>query len=717
MGLACQINRDSTNGNIISVEAPNGEMSSLFNNLLNIVLEQDALNLWAYSYSPEFENLESSTRKDVNGEHFISTVLKRVKIDTTDSGIDNNDLLNISDSFSSIEDTDELQNILETSFYDSNGVFNPTKKSLKRHFTSNEITYILGDKDVQNNIKSLILKLRNSENQAVPSKRGLPTNEFTKFGKVKYRSTFDLNLIGVEDREEFDNIGMSLFGDLYTEELSNKLYNLYSNKQKLIVTDENGNIKYDDDILELFNSTLKTNIPNINLSSSIDTLLGIDVELFYEKEVEKIVNNIEEQAAKIGIDLSQLSNNMVENKSEEETKSFLRDLKDFTSLLFLDTAQDTDVNNFASKYAEYFNIERKPRYSITDKSDLSLLSIETEKNELDLFNDNSILKVNSEGIYQKINKEDATMDNFMQIVLDNKNILPKEAYYPTAFNSKNEFKPERVEDNNNIRLDILRWLNKTASKYYGTKDALQLVMAKVVFGHKLNTKEEDLTINTGFKGNVEYLTGEFLSDFNIEIAKEKQKNSLLYNKVLKHFGIDGKGIYIKTLNPDDIADITYLTPKNKSIYNNLREYTKISKRLDSKIKYTPITSDTQYISANTLKDIYINNPLILNEYKGDYEVSERGLIVLNNAEDFIRIGRDVYEKVEQTKNVSTYRYAGSQTSSLFNTMNNNVLVKESTYTGKHLNLLSNKNSSSNSYITTKTPKNKQIIEDSIDRCS
>lgn len=699
MGLACQIIKNNK-GDILAVEAPNGYTSKLYLDLLQITNDKKAaLDLWAYSYAQDFIDAEETAMLDENGEFTADTVLKRLKRDYTKAPLTTEEVLEVASSFPH-KNTQDLLVDLNDAFYQG-GLFKPTRDSLSKLYKPSEANYVLQSKEAQEEIKKLIAKLQGKEDVQLFPIIGTKTEEVTKYGKAK-TSDIDLTeLVGIEDFYEFRDKAKELLADSYTEETSDFLFNTTRDKQKIEVVDEQGNTQYNNSTYATLENTLITGVNNQQTDTLINVILSLDSDLF--GQAQPLFKSLKEQFLdRYGLQLPNFEQ-FVQTKSEFLVKEFLENLSNFTAIAAQDALEVQDVQDFANMYDEFFGIIKKPRYKVAKKSEYTLVAVESNKTEIELFKEQGLIKT-EEGAHHKIDKVTVTEEAFIEAVLENTDLLPNEAYYPSAYTTGGIFNQNKVKDTEEVRRDIKRYVATKASEFYGNDtEGRNIIMAKVAFGHPLQT--QDAVVYPNIEGvNMNYLTTDFHSDIYKDISKEKEKNSNIYNHVLKYLGFDSNGLFVTT-DDVNITNRFKNLPDNK-IYKSLRDYFKINKRLAhlDKAEYA--------IGVDQKRTLYVNNPLILKDYKGEKDTVGNKYAVKNTFDDFIRMNDVVYERVGGVANISLYEVAGkSLTNNIFTKTENKN--REITYTESDLKPLVYK-SQTQQHVKIKQPK-KEILE-SIGKC-
>lgn len=701
MGISCQIIKNNK-GEILAVEAPNGYSSILYNDLKKSLPEQSALDLWSYSYTDSFLENEQATERDENGEFLIDTVLKRLKKDYTQSPLSTEDIFELSESFPHTN-TQTLFSDLNQAFY-VGGIFNPTKESLSNLYSPSEISYILSNSQVQEDIKKLISQLQGADNIKLHPITGVRNNQITKFGKSKGIDVDVSELVGIEDVYKFDDTAKQVLGEAYTKELSDTLYKNLIDKQKIEITDEKGNPIYTNSTYSTLENTIRTGVSNANINILIDAALSLDEDLF--ERIDKILKEIKKEFLyNYGIDLINFDT-VLQTKPQENVRDFLEQINAFSALLAQDALEVEDVQDFSKLYNEFFNIEEEQKYKITEKSEDTLLAIETEKSELDLFKEQGLIKVD-DGLYHKVDVDTIAEEDFISLAIEDSSILPQEAFYPSAFTADNSFKQDKVKNTPEVRRDIKRFLTIKASQFYGEDvEGRQLVIAKLAFNHPLQIR--DIITNVDIEGlDVKYLTTSFHRDIYTEIVEQKDKNSSLYNTVLKYIGFDSRGIFLKT-GENSILNRFKSLP-DKGVFKHLKDYFKLNKRLSH---VADVSQDI--LDVNKKRDLYVNNPILLKEYKGEKDIVDGNYTIKNMFDDFIRIGDNIFERVGGLTNVSIYELSGTNSTKNIHkkTEHKNTEVK---YNELDLKNLTYKAAPSSKHVTIKKPK-KEVLEN-IDKCS
>ena len=152
------------------------------------------------------------------------------------------------------------------------------------------------------------------------------------------------------------------------------------------------------------------------------------------------------------------------------------------------------------------------------------------------------------------------------------------------------------------------------------------------------------TSYVNFTGDVQYLINDYVSDFYVDMLKEKQKNSTKWRNFYSNFEINERGINLK--NTDGIT-MSYV---NLYADDNLRQYSLLSKQMPNLQ-----VENVQEASLNNRRDAIVNNPQLIQYFDGDISIlNNQELIVKDATQDFIKIGGEIYENIKNNGNISLF---------------------------------------------------------------
>lgn len=617
MGVGCQIVRDD-NGSIINVEATNGETSVLYKDLQKKAGEQ-ALELWAYSYTPEFENLYYDKPKDINNEHLVSTVINSLFPQNLTNKIRPTDLLEIIKF--NVGSINELDRKLSNLFIGNRLVVNYQTLKNTALFDDNEISHILKS-NVKNDLNELVIKVRALSVEDEEFIDELPTDfskgfwngEYSKYGKKEYININIEDFVGLQDNEldnKVLNSGLPLFIDRYfnDESYQQEFRSRVSSLMKVPI-EINGKQLFLNDTEELLKNTVLKGVNNKGIIDSIATLRDLSYIVWQQniKEVNKLLNYIKERAFNIGIDLPNF------NGSMEETKELLDALEGFTDSLRFGITNLNNFKVFTEIYDRYYGVIKKPAYKVVNKQDKVLTYFEDLGTEIEAYNKGYILV--EPNIYQKVDTTQDIQSEFLKYVKVKKVL------------------PENIDVNNDKT--VMNYINSLVNSVYGkpSKEATEIIMLKIVHGNTLTTAQKLLP---KFDTDESYLTTDFLHDFRKEQIK---------NPIYSVFEIRDK-IYYSGGNETELN--TILSPMNTL----LMKYSRLSKDLAFNNLFP-----NKGLAEETIRELYKNNPSILPNFNGEYEIIDNKLLTYSQ-QDFIRLNDIVFEKSGSVGNKTAYSVVDS----------------------------------------------------------
>jgi len=179
--------------------------------------------------------------------------------------------------------------------------------------------------------------------------------------------------------------------------------------------------------------------------------------------------------------------------------------------------------------------------------------------------------------------------------------------------------------------------------------------------------------NANFTGDFEYLTTDFVSDFYIDILKEREKNSEIYKNFYSNFDINENGIYLKN---DDAITMSQI---NEYADENLRQYSIISKQMPLLVE-----QDIQSETKQVRRDAILNNPQNLEKYQGQFhKLNDNNIILKNSDEEFIKVEGNIFEAVDSDGNLTLYSRLNSVVGEYYNFNNKspktNVKIEDYSY--------------------------------------
>lgn len=629
------------NGEITSVRKPDGSPSELFQQALDYFGDrQQAIDAVAISQTQDFEDVVLYTTEEPS----LQKVLDYIK-DTNENKIlspqQNQDLKNSLISTNSVS-IEEFQDKVNKAFY-VNNLFNPTEQSLRNSglYTPYEIENILGDIQLQQRIKSALEGLNNSpidesqyEDYFDVTEYVEKTDEVNSFGKFSVVNPYVVEKTIVDalaapvSRTEFDEKLTDVPYPAYLENLNTEQE--YDRMRQYVRAEV-----WEDVDGEVTNTppnpflTIKKAEANTRTLRNIEGILAVPDVVLEENfdNVQVMLRDIETTLATEGLDVIGIS--------ERVDKPFLQALRDY---LFNPITEN--VINFEQAYSTYFEVDTAPK-TIAFKNlprNRNYVSLATEKSEDVLLEENNLLKV-GEDLYIKVRRQ--PIDDLYAVL----------ATYPQKF-------PPEINDEFKLR----EYVQQQSAKLQNIENPEyneEIYLLKTYFDAPINpspvidTAQEAIN-EEAYNGNTQYLTTEFVSDFYIEYLRQKLKNSEQFKNFYSNFTINNRGIAL--LNDDVITLNTinsWIDTINPSIAENLKQYSIISKQLPT--LGSVATVDTAVTAKDALRSQAVNYPYSIAPLQSEsLRLNEDVIVAKNSMQEFVRLGKDVYEAVQAKGNMSLY---------------------------------------------------------------
>lgn len=632
-------------GEIISVRKPDGSPSQLFQEALDYTGDrQKAIDLVAITQTEDFEEVVSYNTQEPSLQTVLDYVARENTNKKTLSAQQNQDLRNSLLSLN-IGDTELFTEKLNKAYY-KDYLFSPTQSSLTDSgiYTPYEVQNILSDISLQERIKSSLDALNNSEIEAydIDVANTLEgTNEINSFGKITTLNPYVvqadiINTLAAPSTQQELNDKMAELPYPNFLENSNP-EQIYRDMREYVKAeswqDNDGVIQSSvvDDTVSKINLGMKSETSARTLSD-IETILNLPQFATEQnsENIETVLKDLEISLAEQGLDVIGIS----ERIDDPSLKSFLGSLRNFLI--------NFNLQNFISIYNDFFgkDISLKTIALKPKNGDRNYVILNTNKAEDTLLIENGLLKVD-ENTYIKIRRQ------------------PIEQLYNILYSYQTEYRT--IEDYRAYIEQQTGLLDNVENP----DNAEELFLMKSYFNLPLNITTEIDTLQEAinedsFDGKMDYLTGDFIADFNIESLKQKQKNSLQWQSFYSNFEINNKGINLINNDPITINNLNqWIEEINPSMGKNLKQYSIISKQL-------PVLGgqDIEVLtSRDTERTIAINYPQTIDKITGDsYRIDDNTIISRNISDSFVRVGNDVYEGVEVRGNLTMYAKLPSNSS-------------------------------------------------------
>lgn len=618
------------------VFAKNGETSILYNRLNEIVGDKTiAKNLYALSETDVFKTTISTPLKkqspsefDKNGEispNYVIDFAKQYNI--TAGTLTPKERVELQNILVQNPNTNpsELLSALNRAFYDNNGLFNPSYEKLVQNglYTPYEANNILNDIDLQENIKSTLDRMGNTNVEEVffediPLKYADKKNNINSFGKLDIKNPYVEKQNIVQEYGGKENIDLDNITNVKLQKNTEGLQEELNSYKRLPYLIEKGG-----KLLPYVNPVINTNaiklIDDTQLISDLQILLNNPIELQQEKESLDFVQKLEKDLAKIGIDVVGLN----------QRSDYIDVLEPLQQFLLNPNKSNTE--SLEESIRNVFGIEAIPQEKVFSSNNTqSLYFVETNKSEQEMFEE-GFIKTGKNNIYQKIEK------------------IPFAQLQPLLLENRTQKELE----------DMLQTESRKLKTVQNNEVAREIVAYKTFFGHPLTQEilaensEEIGNSQQTFNGNEVYLKEDFVADFNSKMIQEKSKASDLYNDFYSQFKINEKGVQLISEDPLTVSNIKIwldsgAIPNSEDIVN----YSMISRNLPN---LSNQTVENSLESKETQRTVYSNNPNSLPITNEGYQTINNNFITIENgSKGFIRTPEGIFELIKTEGSNSLY---------------------------------------------------------------
>lgn len=626
MALDCRI-KDNT------VFAPNGNVSNLYQNLED-KLGDKAIELYALTETEEYKN--AILNPDENGEMSLEDFLK-FSLYKEPSQNFNQEKIDLQLRVGK-EGFKKLKNNL---FLDGDIIINEDTLTNSEVFTKDEVIYILSNQNTLDNLKEFILQ-DELDISPVTSVYLSYINQYNNIGIKPYINPNQVKEDVLKITSKAENIE-EVYNLINTIEYPSILEAFKTNsivRNKII--EDSLNTKevpkeYDENYLELLvlNSLDVSNLEEIeNISQSV---LSFENRDLINDEFLNLIDSLQSSGLNIELDTYD-----VLNLSLEDIRNFSQEVYNFSKL--------PNTENTKSLASQLKNIYKFKESELVNTSSInpnvkSLISLDTEYNEIEIFEDKGYIK-HAEGLYQKIDDK-YSLDQLYNIVYGK--VVRGEMQIPTPSveNIEQLQEPLNTED---VIGDIKNYIKEqTKGLPTGNTNTLEKISIYKEFYQAPKTNFKVSRVSETIP-NEEYLKTEFVSNFSRFINYNKLRETDIYNSFLKFFQVTKNGIELRDNSEYTKAHLDNFDLLEESIKNDLLNYSKLSKNLNlGEInEKKSFTTDQQRI-------FNIQNPNTVQPLDKNYETLNENDIILEDSNDtFVRINEDVYEKTQEYKNISLY---------------------------------------------------------------
>lgn len=401
-----------------------------------------------------------------------------------------------------------------------------------------------------------------------------------------------------------------------SEKVAKEIYEKYKDMRPYVFYESNSKgeltrVRTNDKFTE-FSKTIDFNKDYSEFLNYLEYIKDEDITL-------DVLQEMRDFGLKHGIILDNFDNVKAENASDivDTLYNFIYDLQTKSDNVY------NSLKEFSDIYEHYQNIT--PNYSkiydLAQRSKGVYMNVESNLTDMQLFNRYGLVRI-KDNIFQKTDAVINELSDYeiYELLLENSELLPKDTLkYPV----KDIYKEKNIES---IREKI-----SELSKEYMSDDVLIDDVNRFV-SYKILTNSLDAKPRLKeYNGDIDLDTDSFIHRFWRAIANNELLRPIFY--------IGKKGIEsAKKLGEYTIRLLKNLLPE--SIFNDLVKYAKIT-GTESLEALTQEESDFKKD-----RNYYANNISRMEQFKGDYVKDSNFLYTEDSPKDFIRLGMELYEKLE-----------------------------------------------------------------------
>ena len=492
-------------------------------------------------------------------------------------------------------------------FYDEQNIFSVNADKLVKSGVYNryEATNLRDDVSLQQEVKESLERLKNTndvEYQDVEITRA-STNEINSFGKLR-----KVNPYIQEEQMVLDSVKMT--EDEFLENYPQKEKPLGFQKEEVFLQEgEEIRQERNTETFRVLPLTVKI-MDNSLLLDRIGTINSINTSVLVNntEATIKVLGEIEDELISRGIDALGLS----ELSIDENLKTYLEAVRRFVQA---PTEENTRMFADVSDIIFDRDLEPKIKAKKTEK-ELEYVTLNTTLTEEEVYNQQGLIRLSGNS-WVKTAKEDL------------------ESLYENVRTYKEKF-PKGVELEDYVQELI------GAYNFENSETAEAVALYKIYFGANEVRSEQRMEDVSDFKGDYEYLTNDYVADFNVELLKEKKKDSDLFRDFYSNFTVNEKGINL--VNTDSIS------MQKVRLYadENLKNYSLISKQmLNLKERLESPLKDPRVEAVNNPQSVPTNRAQV-------FRANDLEVILKNETSKFVKINNQIYEAVDRVGNISNY---------------------------------------------------------------
>jgi hypothetical protein len=708
MSVACQIIRDSS-GNISGVTQPSGKESVLFNQLAQKFGGNGtkALQYWGIIHTPDFKDYY----RDSDVEPDISVVLRYAEdINTPEAtaedviaavgllervGMNSTDFIRMTEKKLV---TDGALDISEQSLKDA-AMFSDSESSA---ITANP-TRLKAFINILNKLRYRLQDLVFGTTDSQYEDRPIDMANADRSGVGEYsglepiHSELAETLAGVKDpmlfEDKVNELRHTWVKDKFAtdETFRRNFFNTYSNLSRTPVFEEvDGQIvfKQFSKEFEEYLETLPVGKDNVEFSTKIALLANADAEVWAETidSIKEVLKQIEVLGADLGIDLTGITDIA---ESRDKVLEVIVPAKILTDRLRMGSVPANQVRALLEPVLAFQGAFPEGTQwtfnNVTGYNTDNVVQFSSIKSEEELFQEYGFVKLEN-GLYTRMNQA-TSLEDAIETIIDvaiesDRNTIPK-VLFPKSVMKNGELVPSKLESKREVvAAHMSRVLAEAIPEFMDAaaiqnhKTAAEITLHKVLLNAQPRNEStptmEEIRIISEID-NDNYLVSDFKADFRQFILSEKVKDSVLYNRVLKHFRVSREGIKIEDYDSKVMESLRVLAEMNPMI-KNLKNYSYISRNSEINSIFVknplPIRNDLKLdFTKREYRNLYVNYPKALPLFNGSVTTTNNHLFTRETNVPFLRTNQGAYELMKEEDGVSYYKMLPDATSSPYMMLN------------------------------------------------
>lgn len=589
----------NNSGEIVGVKTKNGEDSKLFKDLASKFGNSKASELYAVSQSENFKEIHQTTMEEPSSKNVVRYVAQQ---NESKENLTQEQIIELQD----FDKVDKQK--LVSAFYDDFGLFYTDVKKLVKSgmYSQYEAQTINSDINLQRQIKSSLERLKNSdvtpqESVEIKRERSLEVNSFGKLKAINPQTVYENikeTLVGIKDRNEFD-AKLEELG--YLNVNYNQIFeDLKQYKKAEVFIEVQGQIRQKSKTqTELILPLVAKQTDNIK----IEELLNFKLDFLQRNQntTVELLREIEQELINEGIDVRGLSDKTI----DENLIDFLNVTNNFIQS---PTKENTSI--FATISDIFFERDLSPQTkAIKGQENKDYVQLDTNLSEEQIYEQAGLIKSGIDNIWIKTAKE-----NLEELYNNLRTYTEK---YP---------KDKTLEEYVQEQIPIMDGFNNA-------ENAEAVYLYKMYFDIQEKEQVVEKQDIKNFKGDYEYLTNGFVSDFYIDMLKGQHKD----------FSVNERGIYLLNNDSQTISNLKLTASED------LKQYSLISKQLPD---LTEEYSENVFINARVDA---LNNPQTIKKFTGQlFKLNENEVIIKGSTEEFLKIGDEIYESVAKQSNLNHF---------------------------------------------------------------